>query len=91
MADADSGRYPVNTSELTTSEVGELPVGVFHLLSAEEVVSPGWGSRRGTLCGEHVRLRGAGVTSVEHCPGCECVPRFCPECVQEACQWSAES
>ena len=91
MAQTHPGGCPVNPSELATSEVSKLPVGVSHLLAADEVLNPGWGSIHVTLCGEDVRAGAAGATAVGHCPGCECEPRFCPECVREACQWSAES
>lgn len=91
MAEADPGGHPVSTSEVTTSEVSELPAGVSHLLAADEVLNPGWGNVHVTLCGEDVRAGAAGTTAVGHCPGCECEPRFCPDCVREACQWSTES
>lgn len=86
MADADPGGRPVSNSEVDISKVSELPADASHLLAEDDVVSPGWGSIRITLCGELVRVGAAGVTPVEHCPGCKCVPRYCPECVREVCQ-----
>jgi hypothetical protein len=91
MAEADPGGCLVSMAEVSTSEVSELSAGVTHLLAADEALNPGWGSSRITLCGEEVRAGDASLTSVTHCPSCECVPRFCPERVQEASQWSAES
>lgn len=91
VADADPGKYPASTSELASSEVNELPAGVYHLMTADQVVDPGWVGTCITLCGEDVCVGTAGATPVDHCPGCKCVPRFCPQCVREASQWSAEA
>lgn len=90
-AGADPGAPPVSTSEPSTSEVSELPLGVSHLMTVDQLLEPGRPSICITLCGEDVNVGAAGIAPVEHCPSCDCVPRFCPKCVREACQWSTES
>lgn len=81
----------MSTVEPTTSEASQREAAVSHLLSTDELLYPSWGGIRITLCGEDVRVGDAGVIPGEHCPGCDCAPRFCPECVREACQWSADA
>jgi hypothetical protein len=69
-----------------------LSAGVSHLLAADDALMPGrWGAHI-TLCGREVR--GPNGNPAEHEWGCD--PRFdcsryCPECVAEACRFSAAS
>ncbi len=63
--------------------MSELPVGVSHLLVADDALIPGrWGVHI-TVCGQEIRR-----PSAEHD---DTDPKFCPECVREAARYSAEA
>ncbi|MGH3889665.1 MAG: hypothetical protein ACRDSZ_24395 [Pseudonocardiaceae bacterium] len=76
----------------SAAERNERPVGVSHLLAADDALSPGrWGAHI-TLCG--VELRPPSVTAVAQDEDSEWSPegvRYCPECVQEAHRWVSEA
>lgn len=64
-----------------------LPAGTCHLLVADDALTDGHTS------GTYVAVCGELVTDLSHwsCPpGCECDPRYCPECVRAAIGWNAE-
>lgn len=68
-----------------------LPESVFHLLIADADVTSSYGDWM-TVCGEVVRS--SALPSSCYAEGDEVGLgrdlRFCPECVREACRWSAE-
>jgi hypothetical protein len=75
---------------MSTAELGEeLPEGVFHLLTADDDVASAYGG-----C---VAVCGVVMSVSDLPPACyfEVVadrnPRYCPECVREACRWSTEA
>ncbi len=71
-----------------------LPAGVSHLLAADDALMPGrWGAHT-TLCGREVRRPNA--TAAEHDDDDDHDHlrfdsfHYCPECVAEACRFSAD-
>ncbi|MGH3694850.1 MAG: hypothetical protein ACRDRX_12835 [Pseudonocardiaceae bacterium] len=74
------------------AERNERPVGVSHLLAADDALSPGrWGAHI-TLCG--AELRPPSATAMAQDEDSEWSPegvRYCPECVQEARRWVSDA
>ncbi len=76
------------------SEIGWLlPVGVFHLLTADDDLTqrPFQFRTRVTLCGEVVQPSSLPPSPFPEGEEIDRVPRYCPECVREAARFSAEA
>lgn len=77
--------------ELGASERSELPAGVAHLLTADDVLADG------NQCGTYLAVCGALVPASSLpsslCPpGCECdCALYCPQCVRHVVQYAMES
>lgn len=74
---------------MSTAELGEkLPEGVFHLLTAYDDVASAYGGYV-AVCGAVMSVSGLPPTCYFEVMA-DHNPRYCPECVREACRWSAE-
>ena len=75
---------------MSAAELGEsLPEGVLHLFPADEDVASTYGGYV-ALCGEVLRASGL-PPACDFEVAAERNPRYCSDCVSEACRFSAEA
>jgi hypothetical protein len=74
-------------------QTGLLPVGVFHLLTADDELTqrPFQFRMRATLCGEVVQPSSLPPSPCPEGGEVDREPRYCPECVREAVRCNAEA